>query len=179
MKNSTDKFLNLSGKPNFNDLLLYSFWFYYKSAKGIRSLLYSVIMLSVSIIFIVLASMSKIPGWVVVWISAASIICVATYPIGIYYHAKKHFKNSKFYHETQEYIVNNEGIELKMETASTKVKWSAIIRIIELNSVFIIMAPNNNTYAILKRYFADESEIKVFVAMIKKNVNAKKLKLKR
>ncbi|HZK71753.1 MAG TPA: YcxB family protein, partial [Clostridia bacterium] len=112
-------------------------------------------------------------------ISAASIVCVATYPIGIYYHAKKHFKNSKLYHETHEYIVNNEGIELKLETASTKVKWSAIIRIIELNSVFIIMAPNNNTYAILKRYFADESEIKVFVAMIKKNVNAKKLKLKR
>ena len=179
MKNSTNKFLNLSGKQGFNDLLLYSFWFYYKSAKGIRSLLYSVIMLSVSIIFMILASMSKIPGWVVVWISATSVVCVAMYPIGIYYRARKHFKNSKLYHETQEYTVNNEGIELKLETASTKVKWSAIIRVIELKSVFIIMAPDNNTFAILKRYFADESEIEAFVTMIKKNVNARKLRLKR
>lgn len=104
-------------------------------------------------------------------------ICIN--PIKIALYAKRVVKNDILFQKELDYELSDNGLIVNCEANHIENNWEDIYVIKEFKSSFGIFTSSSTRFILPKRFFKDNSEIDLLKEIMKRNIEKKKLKLKK
>lgn len=169
--------INFKIKLSLNDYRNFNYSFLYSGRKGF-------ITIFITIIFIINTLVLTINGIkngeIFTFINIFFIILTSFFillPILLFFQTKKIFITDKFLSEEQNYIINEEGFEVKTNSSNVKISWDRIFLIKENKNYLLIFIAQNKAFIIPKSNIQDKLE--AIKELFLKYIIKKKLKIRK
>lgn len=106
-----------------------------------------------------------------------SIFLVSVFCISMYIRIWKAYFKDPLLKLKKTYTLSNHGINITTSQSEMAVSWEEIIKIKELNDMFIFYVTSCIGIMLPKKYFKSQDEINLFKALIQKEAKTKNIKL--
>ncbi|TCC86457.1 YcxB family protein [Pedobacter frigiditerrae] len=162
--------MNFHNKIEFSDYLKLNYILFYKKIGSILTLLLGIIFITISIIdfFEIYDIIEGYPSYQPV----LGLVIVFMMPLGIYFSAKKNFKNYNVLNGANEYQFDNDNLRIIGSNFNSKIKLNSLYKVEELKNWFIIHLAKGSTNLISKKAL-NEHQILALREIFKKLKNVK------
>jgi c-di-AMP phosphodiesterase-like protein len=131
-----------------------------------------IILISVAVIYSITAAVGLITGERLfsggVLFFLVILIFVVTVPVTLRRSAQNIYKTNKLLQKTQNYTIDEEGIEVVSENGKGEVKWVELYKAAETKESFLLFISKNQSHIIPKRFLGTSREMELMRVFMKR-----------
>src|SRR6266540_2556719 len=150
----------------FKDFLRANYWFLFRtrSTKGFTA--FAALLLVLGLITTVNSPANSPWGLFI----PPGILLILIF--GTYFASRQNFTSNRSLQEPIQYSFSTEGIDaVTFNTSSSHIVWASFREFAETTNYFLVFISNRQLYIFPKRFFAGNSQIEEFRALLKKSIN--------